>query len=172
MSKGFLIDETKCTGCKACVINCKDKNGLDAGMNLRTVEIEESGTFPKVSVCFHSKSCHNCQEPTCMKECPSGAIYRDKELGIVLVNEEKCIGCGTCMKACPFGAPVVDPETKKCKKCNFCYDLLRKGEKPACVDVCNARCLDFGEIDELKEKYKDAKLLEGKTKPNTLVISK
>ena len=55
MSKGFFIDETKCTGCKACVVTCKDKCGIDAGMNLRTVTTEERGSFPFVRVCFHSR---------------------------------------------------------------------------------------------------------------------
>lgn len=172
MSKGFFIDETKCTGCKACVVTCKDKCGLDAGMNLRTVEIEESGTFPHVRVCFHSHSCHNCKNPACMAACPTGAMNRKNDLKLVMVNTEKCIGCGSCAKACPFGAPTIDEEAKKCRKCDFCYDLIKKDENPACVDVCNARAIDFGETDELKSKYKNAKALSGDTEPATLIIEK
>ena len=141
MSKGFFIDETKCTGCKACVVTCKDKCGIDAGMNLRTVTTEERGSFPFVRVCFHSRSCHNCKNPACAK-------------------------------VCPFGAPAIDESAKKCKKCDFCYDLIKKGKNPACVDVCNARALDFGELDDLKAKHAGAKSVGGETKASTLIIKK
>lgn len=172
MSKGFFIDETKCTGCKACVVTCKDKCGIDAGMNLRTVTTEERGSFPFVRVCFHSKSCHNCKNPACVENCPTGAMNRDNDLKIVRVDTERCIGCGTCAKVCPFGAPTIDESSKKCKKCDFCYDLIKNGKNPACVDVCNARALDFGELDDLKAKYAGAKSVGGETKASTLIIKK
>lgn len=172
MSKGFFIDETKCTGCKACVVTCKDKCGIDAGRNLRTVTTEERGSFPFVRVCFHSRSCHNCKNPACVENCPTGAMNRDNDLKIVRVDTERCIGCGTCAKVCPFGAPTIDKSAKKCKKCDFCYDLIKNGKNPACVDVCNARALDFGELDDLKAKHAGAKSVGGETKASTLIIKK
>ena len=85
---------------------------------------------------------------------------------------ERCIGCRTCAKVCPFGAPTIDESAKKCKKCDFCYDLIKNGKNPACVDVCNARALDFGELDDLKAKYAGAKSVGGETKASTLIIKK
>lgn len=73
---------------------------------------------------------------------------------------------------CPFGAPTIDESAKKCKKCDFCYDLIKNGKNPACVDVCNARALDFGELDDLKAKYAGAKSVGGETKASTLIIKK
>lgn len=172
MKMGFIIDKTKCTGCKACVITCKDKCDINAGMNLRKVDIEEYGAFPNIKICYSSKSCHNCEDAPCIKNCPTGAMNRDNEFSIVRVDIQKCIGCGICVKACPFGAPSIDSKSQKSMKCDFCIDLLKEGQKPACVSVCNARALDFGEISELSKKYNCLKTLNDETKPSTLVIEK
>ncbi len=82
-------------------------------------------------------------------------IKRDED-GIVYVDESVCIGCGTCANACPYGAPKVSEERGVTSKCNFCMDYLDEGGRPACVDACLMRCLDFGDIAELREKYGDA----------------
>lgn len=171
MARGFLIDETKCTGCKACVITCKDKNGLSAGVNLRFVTTEEWGSFPNVKVGFHSRTCNNCKNPACVANCPSGAMNRNNELGVVKVDLDVCIGCGKCAKVCPFGCPTIDNDQKKSLKCDYCYDLTKFGVNPACMDVCNARALFYGDIDRLMSKNPEAKLLRGETRPNTLLIS-
>lgn len=71
-----------------------------------------------------------------------------------------------------LAAPTIDESAKKCKKCDFCYDLIKNGKNPACVDVCNARALDFGELDDLKAKYAGAKSVGGETKASTLIIKK
>ncbi len=177
---GFLIDETKCTGCHACTITCKDKNGLDAGYNLRNVTTNEYGTIPNLMVVYSSSTCYNCENPKCLKECPTDSISKDETYGVPVTNEDTCISCGTCVKACPFDHPIMAPSSdnpnKQVKKaCDFCIDLLKKGEQPACVSVCNARALEFGPIDELMKKYPEAKRLETRfNQPSvyTLVIEK
>ena len=168
--KAFFIDMTKCSGCKACSITCKDKNNVECGHNLRNVKMTEMGKFPKVMVKYCSTSCHNCLNAPCVKNCPTGAMNRDNEFGVVVVNKDVCVGCGTCAKSCPFKVPYVDPEQKKSMKCDFCIDLLRKGENPACVDVCNARALKLIDTEDIKSMFKGCKPIKGDTKPNTYVI--
>jgi anaerobic dimethyl sulfoxide reductase subunit B (iron-sulfur subunit) len=80
--------------------------------------------------------------------------------GIVLVNEDQCIGCRYCEWACPYGAPQFNDKKGVMSKCNFCEDLLAKGENPACVDSCVMRALHFGELEELRAKYGTANAIE------------
>ncbi|MCI8306043.1 4Fe-4S dicluster domain-containing protein [Adlercreutzia muris] len=150
----FYFDGTRCTGCKTCVFACKDKNNLDVGMAYRRVWEYTGGTTEKgadgtcTTSCFSyytSVSCNHCDKPICMANCPQGAISKDDETGLMAVDAESCIGCGTCVNACPYGAPKVDPETVKAVRCDGCADLVAAGELPACVMACPARALKFGD---------------------------
>lgn len=172
MSKAFCIDLNRCTGCSACVVTCKDKCDLRPGINNRHVSCDEFGTFPNVSVTYSSWGCNNCENPACVENCPKGAMTQDKKNGIVFVNTDKCVGCGTCARVCPFSVPTIDEEIHKSRKCDYCVDLLMAGENPACVDVCNARALYFGELEDLQEEHPNAERMEGETNPRTLVIYK
>jgi anaerobic dimethyl sulfoxide reductase subunit B (iron-sulfur subunit) len=99
-----------------------------------------------------SVSCMHCEDPLCMECCPvKGIVKRDN--GVVVIEDDVCIGCRYCEWACPYGATHFDEETNVMTKCNFCEDLLAKGENPACVDACVMRCLDYGELDDLRAKY-------------------
>jgi anaerobic dimethyl sulfoxide reductase subunit B (iron-sulfur subunit) len=73
--------------------------------------------------------------------------------GIVLVDEERCIGCKYCRWACPYGAPQYDETKGIMGKCDFCIDYIEEGKNPSCVDSCPTRALDFGEFSEMKKKY-------------------
>lgn len=75
--------------------------------------------------------------------------------GIVFVDQERCIGCGTCAMSCPYHAPRMDTDKHVMGKCDFCRDLIDKGETPMCVASCQMRAIDFGEISELRDKYGD-----------------
>ena len=97
--------------------------------------------------------------PEATETCPVGGITK-RDDGVVLINNERCIGCRYCEWACPYGAPQFDEETGVMTKCDFCVDLLEKGQKPACVDACVMRALDFGEVDELRAKYGDVNAIE------------
>jgi len=160
----FYFDGSSCIGCKACHIACQEKNHLSPAILWRKVfnygggdwlrDANHPGRFlPSNVFSYHiSISCNHCQNPKCMEVCPTAAISK-REDGIVLVNADRCIGCRYCTWACPYGAPQFNEEKGVITKCNFCYDLIDKGENPACVDACVMRCLDFGELEELKAKY-------------------
>lgn len=142
---GFLFDQRYCIGCQGCQTACQVKNSTPIGVSLRhAVSFEVIPQGP-----FMTMSCNHCEEPACFGACTQGAISKDAENGIVLVDKEKCIGCGACAIACPYEAPVVDKETSKALKCDFCKDRIDAGELPACVRACPVKVLTFGPLDEL-----------------------
>lgn len=150
---GFFIDTTKCIGCKTCVVACKDTNDLEVGRNFRRVYSFESGTFPNPVLKHLSISCNHCDEPKCIENCPTTAMYKRKEDGVVVVDHDKCVGCKYCEWNCPYGAPQYSEELGKMTKCDTCLDLRAAGEEPACVTSCPMRAIEFGPIDELRKKH-------------------
>ncbi|HIP23412.1 MAG TPA: 4Fe-4S dicluster domain-containing protein [Rhodobacteraceae bacterium] len=148
---GFIHNNVDCIGCRACEIACKDKNGLDAGPRFRRVQYIEGGVFPNVFAFKVNMSCNHCAEPACLPACPTGAIWKRKDNGIVDIDSTLCIGCRKCEAACPFGAPQFDPDENVVKKCNMCVDEQEAGRKPYCVAACMMRVLDVGPIDQLQD---------------------
>jgi len=153
---GWKIDLVKCIGCHACAIACKAenntypqqsplivKNGRAVRVDYRRVINRDSGVYPRVSRIFVSMSCNHCAEPACLKSCPVGAITKRESDGIVLIDQELCIGCKYCVWACPYGAPQFNPNTKKVEKCTFCVHRIEAGLKPACVTTCVGRALTY-----------------------------
>ena len=151
--KGFYYDQTTCIGCKVCQIACKDKNDLDVGVNYRRVYDLETGKFPNPRIAHYSISCNHCEQPKCVANCPTGALQKRQEDGIVILDHDVCIGCRLCTWSCPYQAPQFKEDEGKVGKCDGCLDLISRGENPACVDACVMRCLHFGEIEELRQKY-------------------
>jgi anaerobic dimethyl sulfoxide reductase subunit B (iron-sulfur subunit) len=152
MALGFYFDMTRCIGCRACQVACKDKNNLDVGTIFRNAKTYEKGSFPDVSVFNYSASCNHCETPACVTVCPIGAMYKAED-GTVICDQELCDGCQACVEICPYHVPQFIEATGKVSKCDACAYLRAKGENPACVDACPNRALDFGDIDELKKKY-------------------
>lgn len=147
---GFVHNNVDCIGCRACEIACKDKNGLPAGPRFRRVQYIEGGTYPDVFAYKVNMSCNHCAEPACLPTCPTGAIWKRKDNGVVDIDSTLCIGCRRCEAACPFGAPQFDPTDGLVKKCNMCIDELEAGRKPYCVMACMMRVLDIGPIDKIR----------------------
>lgn len=159
---GFYIDLVKCTGCKTCVIACKDAHSLSVGTNYRKVIEFVEGNWKKdangawvqdVRGYYVPIACNECADPACVKVCPTKAHFKRESDGIVLIDGKKCIGCGACAKACPYGAPVLNETAHKMHKCDACVDRLAQGLLPICVEACPQRAIEFGEISELRKKY-------------------
>lgn len=146
---GFLHHNVDCIGCRACEIACKDKNGLPPGVRFRRVMYIEGGTFPEVFAYKVNMACNHCAEPACLPTCPTGAIWKRADNGIVDIDSTLCIGCRKCEAACPYGAPQYDPQEHVIKKCNMCVDEQDAGRKPYCVSACMMRVLDVGPIEEI-----------------------
>ena len=159
MQLGIYFNQTRCTGCSACRVACKDWNDIEAGPeNWMQVLNHEEGKFPDVYVCYMIRPCFHCIDPVCIPACPVNAITKREEDGIVIVDSEICTGmdeCGSkCLKACPYDAPQFGAENNsKMRKCTLCIDRIKDRKKPICIDACPTRALDFGPLDELKAKY-------------------
>ena len=152
MAFGFYFDMTRCIGCRACQVACKDKNRLEVGALYREVKSYTVGAFPDVKSYSYSGSCNHCENPICLSNCPTGAISKAAD-GTVIQDQSKCIGCRMCVMSCPYGHPQYFPEKGVSGKCDGCYGLRANGDQPACVAGCPNRALDAGDIDELRKKY-------------------
>jgi len=165
---GLVIDLDTCVGCHACVTACKGWNTENYGAPLSDTDAygaDPVGTFlnrvhayevtPAEGTPFtvhFPKSCLHCEDAPCVTVCPTGASYKRAEDGIVLVNEDHCIGCGLCAWACPYGARELDAVAGVMKKCTLCVDriynetLPEVDRVPACVRTCPAGARHFGDL--------------------------
>lgn len=136
MVKHYLkIRKKDCMGCHACEIACKQEHELGVGPRLISV-IEASPDFTPVF-------CHHCAKAPCAEVCPVEAISRNTE-GIVLIDDDACIGCRECIDACPFGAMQFEEQKEVAVKCDLCSQRLSENKQPACISVCPTRCIQLG----------------------------
>jgi len=112
------------------------ENNTRTEVNYRWVIEREVGSYPNATVSFTSTACFHCADPACMPACPVEAITKDAESGIVLIEQDTCIGCKYCMAACPYGAPQFNAATGKVEKCTYCIERYSDGLGPACARTC------------------------------------
>ena len=172
---GLGIDHDICVGCHACAVSCKEWNTGGYGAPLADADAygaEPSGTWLNrvhtyevqpppgpngggpARIVHFPKSCLHCDDAPCVTVCPTGASYKREADGIVLVNEDHCMGCGLCAWACPYGARELDPAAGVMKKCTLCVDriyndnLPEQDRIPACVRACPAGARHFGDLGD------------------------
>jgi len=182
---GFFTDTSVCIGCKACEVACKewnlvpedgrvftghsyDNTGELSANTWRHVAFVEQPRDDGMRWLMESDVCKHCTHAACLDVCPTGALFRT-EFATVVVQQDVCNGCGYCVPACPFGvidkrhlAPAPDlpafaKEDGRVWKCTLCYDRLKGGHEPACAKACPTKSIQFGPLDELRERA-DARL--------------
>lgn len=147
MRYGFVIDHTRCIGCHACTVACKEENRVPLGVYRTWVKYVEKGIFPDARRYFSVLRCNHCDEPPCVTICPTSALFRRAD-GIVDFDGARCIGCKSCMQACPYDAVYIDPTTQTAAKCNYCAHRVEVGLEPACVIVCPTQAIVTGDLDD------------------------
>jgi Fe-S-cluster-containing dehydrogenase component len=177
---GLVIDLDTCVGCHACAVSCKEWNSggiagpltdsdpygkAPDGVWFNRVHSYEVAATPagcattggeaQPAMTLHfPRSCLHCETPACVTVCPTGASYKRAEDGIVLVDEDKCIGCKLCSWACPYGAREYSPVEGVMKKCTLCVDRIynenldEAERQPACVQACPSRARHFGDLGD------------------------
>jgi formate dehydrogenase iron-sulfur subunit len=173
---GFFTDTSVCIGCKACEIACKEWNQLPSeskgflgdsldntgtldGQTWRHVKFidnvpdETMGTGDGKAFLLMSDVCKHCTHASCMDVCPTGAIVRT-EFDTVLIQDPVCNGCRNCVAACPYDVIDIDPNRDVARKCTLCYDRLQGGMEPACAKACPTESIQFGPLDELRDRAK------------------
>jgi formate dehydrogenase iron-sulfur subunit len=163
--KGMLYDASKCVGCRACQMACKEWNQLP-GESTDTQGIYESprhlsaDTWTMIKLAengdnwsFANYQCMHCAQASCVSVCPTGAAAHNGEF--VEIDQNWCIGCGYCVQACPFNVPHRSDSSGTARKCTFCLDRVSVGEQPACAAACPTGALTWGERDQLLVKAKE-----------------
>ncbi|WP_323141705.1 formate dehydrogenase subunit beta [Massilia phyllosphaerae] len=184
-----LIDVSKCIGCKACQTACmewndvRDEVGVNAGVYDNPLDLtpkswtvmrfaEHETNDGNLEWLIRKDGCMHCEEPGCLKACPSPGAIVQYNNGIVDFHEENCIGCGYCVTGCPFNIPRISKEDNRAYKCTLCSDRVAVGQEPACVKTCPTGAIVFGtkvamkehaasRIEDLKERgYENAGLYD------------
>ena len=146
---GMLVDLRKCIGCQACTVSCSVENLPPVGQFRTTVlqyEVDkDDGSAP--AMVSLPRLCNHCDNPPCVPVCPVQATFQRTD-GIVLVDSERCVGCGYCVQACPYDARFINKETQTADKCTFCEHRLEVGLLPACVESCVGGARVIGDLND------------------------
>jgi Fe-S-cluster-containing dehydrogenase component len=142
----MLIDSEKCYNCGACIVGCQQRNAVPYGFRRNWVRVD---AIPRYGFGkgFQPGGCMQCDAPLCVEACPTRATWKSDD-GVVLIDRERCIGCGACIAACPYDARYRHPERGTADKCDYCAPSRHLGIAPACVQLCPAHVRIFGDADD------------------------
>ena len=149
----ILTDLNRCVGCLGCSVACKVVNGVEIGsfwnkvLRIGPFPDSEGAQFPDVYTYFLPVTCQHCENPACVKVCPTGASQTLAD-GTVQIDKEKCIGCQFCAMACPYGVRYLNETERVVEKCTLCEQKIAQGELPQCVAQCGARARYFGDLEQ------------------------
>lgn len=149
----ILTDLNRCVGCLGCSVACKVVNGVEIGsfwnkvLRIGPFPDSEGAQFPDVYTYFLPVTCQHCENPACVKVCPTGASQKLPD-GTVQIDKEKCIGCQFCAMACPYGVRYLNETERVVEKCTLCEQKIAQGELPQCVAQCGARARYFGDLEQ------------------------
>jgi formate dehydrogenase iron-sulfur subunit len=164
-----LIDVSKCIGCKACQSACQEWNDLreDVGDNHGVYDNPSDLTPNSLTVMrftewvnpetanlewlIRKDGCMHCEDPGCLKACPSPGAIVQYSNGVVDFDHDQCIGCGYCVTGCPFNIPRISKVDNKAYKCTLCSDRMATGQGPACAKACPTQAIVWGTKDEMKD---------------------
>lgn len=147
----FLVDVDRCVGCYACEVACKQENELSLPSRWCMVtRVGPRRVQGELHMDFVTGICLHCDDPTCSHVCPAGAIGK-RDDGVVLIDAEKCTGCGLCVHACPYGAISLDEEKGRAGKCSLCFERVDRGLEPSCVQHCISGTLQFVSREDFKK---------------------
>ncbi len=170
MSKVFVIDVARCSGCYNCQLSCKDEHCENdwrpyaapqpaTGQFWCKVTDHPRGTIPKVKIHYILTLCNHCEDAPCMAAAENGAVYRRPD-GLVVIDPEKALGQKGLVEACSYGKIFWNEELNLPQKCTGCAHLLDHGAKvPRCVEACPTDAMKFGDEEELADLLKDAVVL-------------
>lgn len=154
----MVIDLRRCIGCMACVSACKQEYDVPLGAWRTIVKVKDTGAYPNTRRAFMPRLCNHCDNPPCVRNCPTEATYKHEE-GYVLQRYERCIACRACIAACPYNARFVLPQNRTrvkisgvVDKCTFCDHRVAQGQLPACVQTCIGRSRIFGDVNDPKSE--------------------
>ena len=152
-TRAILFDSTLCIGCRACEQGCAERWKLpydEKAVPVEKLSENKLTTIQTKGDKYVRRLCMHCNEPTCASVCPVGALHKT-ELGPVVYDEPKCIGCRYCMQACPFSVPVYEwsKALPRVKKCDMCYDRQLAGKPTACAEVCPTGATTVGDREAL-----------------------
>lgn len=159
----FHFDATVCVGCHCCEAACNEQNGNPANVKWRRVGELEMGEFPNTKTLFNSMGCNHCIDPACLNGCPTNS-YIKLDNGIVIHDDDGCIGCQYCTWNCPYEVPVFNPERGIVTKCHMCYEKLGARETPACVQACPAGAIEIEVVN--KDEWIRYKITKEGAAPN------
>lgn len=153
----MVLRQDRCIDCERCMVACVKTNDVPSYGYRTTILERDVPDAIGMKKEFIPVLCNQCNDPPCVRACPTRATYKDKKTGIVMMNYDKCIGCKTCVEACPYNARYFNEEKSSVDKCNFCFDTrLSKGEtQTACAAACPAGVRIFGDLSNANsEVYK------------------